>query len=444
MPRDLARLFARRNVRDLKIDLWNDFVDSGMLEILEEDCSALPRILPASYLPTITAAARDVTEFFMKFLSLPTDRIRKLVPPTPVTRYLIQYLDVLKHRRRRIVGSLRYDFALVGPPVRGNPPKLMEVNEIGFDGTGRSSHIQATLLRLFPEIRRRVRALDTAASEVRNMLRVGKRLLRLHYDSYNWEEEVICAKAKRLGLEIDMVSPALFGLEIEEDYPLLRQASVRMRRNRMIASGSKTFPHAIQLAYSFNLPDYKEGRELFRTIIRSKTTQYNPFITGLVAPKTSLLLIGDRDLRQELLGKRRAERVRPVIVPAGLLSDCLDDVKRNFHRRVIKHADGMAGDQVHVGREIPAQLRRIPKRRRSEWLVQERIFPNTLDVDGFMSRPRRVMADLGVYVHFDWNGRQFSSFRVGGFVTRASSRSLKVNMTAGTGIVVPILFDRSR
>ena len=68
-----------------------------------------------------------------------------------MTRYLIQHLDVLEHRRRRIVGSLRYDFALQGPPVRGNPPKLMEVNEIGFDGTGRSSHIQARLLKLFPE-----------------------------------------------------------------------------------------------------------------------------------------------------------------------------------------------------------------------------------------------------------------------------------------------------
>jgi len=64
-------------------------------------------------------------------------------------------------------------------------------------------------------------------------------------------------------------------------------------------------------------------------------------------------------------------------------------------------------------------------------------------VDGILSRPRRVIADLGVYLNYDWNGRKFTHLTVGGFITRATNRSLKVNVSGG-GIQVPVMFDRSK
>ncbi len=457
MPRDLARLFAKRGLKDLEIDLWNAYVDSGLLDVCDDDVSVLPRILPASYLPAIRAAALDTTEFLMKFLSLPEGRLRKLLHATPVTNYLINRLGVLEHRPRRLVGSLRYDFAIEGPPRPDNPPRLFEINEIGFDGTGRSSFMQETLLDHFPELKKRVRSIDSAGNEVNNMLRLGMRLLRLQYNCYNWEEEVIISKARRRGLEIEMVSPEIFGLDIDEEYSLLRRAPVVVRKGRITsAERPKTSagkpkspaekpksPDAVQVSYSFDLSDYKEGRELFKKIIQSKTPHYSPFVTGLIAPKSTLLLLDNDELRCSFLGERRAKRLRKAIVPVAILSDSLDEVKRKYLHRVIKHADGMGGEQVFVGKKIPAKLRRIPKNKRREWVVQRRIRPNTIDVDGFLSRRRRVIADLGVFVQYDWDGKRFRSFRLGGFVTRATNRGLKVNVCGG-GIQVPVLFDRRR
>ena len=144
MPGGLWRLFERRDPGDLKIDLWNAFADSGLLGINDDDCSVIPRILPASYLPAIRRSARDITECLMKILSLPDRELLAILPRGPITDYLIGELGVLKHRPRRLCGSLRFDMAVEGPPTPSNPPVLLEVNEIGFDGTGRSSYIQET------------------------------------------------------------------------------------------------------------------------------------------------------------------------------------------------------------------------------------------------------------------------------------------------------------
>jgi hypothetical protein len=275
------------------------------------------------------------------------------------------------------------------------------------------------------------------------MRRLGRRILRIQYDSYNWEEEVIALWAHRHGVEIEMVSPRLFGCEIDSGYPLLRQTPVYLRGGRIVAGGSPAVPDAVLISYSFELSDYQEGRDLFRRIVRSHTPQYSPFLSGLIAPKSTLVMLHDAELREQFLGKRRAKRLQQSLLPVGLLSDRRAEVKRKYRGLVLKHVDGIGGEQVYVGQEIPPQLKRIPRRRQGEWVVQQRIKPNLIEVDGFLSRPRWVMADLGVFVHFDWDGQRFRNFRMGGIITRATNRSRKVNVSGG-GIQVPVMFARGR
>jgi hypothetical protein len=442
LPPSLARLFARRGVRDLKIDLWNAFVDSGLIDINEHDCSAIPRILPLSYLPAIRRTCFDLTLILMKILSMPPCEIRKLLPATPINEYLIEELGVLRCKPKRITGTLRYDMAVVGPPHPSNPPKLFEVNEIGFDGVGRSSYIQETILKLFPELKKRVFCLDTALNEVRNMRRLGKRLVRFQYDSYNWEEEVLIMKAKRAGLDMKLVAPAAFRTTVDKDYPLLKKAAVRLKNGKICIGGDPVPPDAFQMSYSFELSDYKEAPDLFRLLIRSETPQYSPFLTGLVAPKTMLSVLADEGLRKEFAGKKQ-DILKNSILPAGLLSYQIKKAKDGTDRQVLKRGDGMGGEHVYIGRRMMPKLQSIPKDKRGEWVVQKRVDLNTIDVDGFLSRKRRVVADLGAYVQYDWNGRRFTNLTVGGFITRATNRGLKVNVSGG-GIQVPVMFDRFR
>jgi len=443
MPAAFARLFEARGVGDLKVDLWNAFADSDLLGINDDDCSALPRILPASYLPVVRGAARDITECLLKILSWPSRELMAVLPGSPIADYLVRELGVLRHRPRRLCGSMRFDMAIEGTPGRGNPPVLLEVNEIGFDGTGRSSRIQETLLRIFPALRRRVLCLDTAASEVRNMLRLGPRLVRFHYDTYNWEEEVIVRKARRRGLNIRIVSPDVFKVKRDRDCELMSVQGVRLKGGRLLVGGEPRPPSSFMISYSFELADYEEAPGFFRTLIRSRTPQYSPFITGLVAPKTILVVLSDRALVKRLIGARRARRLSDSILRAELLSDARERIERAPADYVMKYADGMGGQKVYVGSELRRKLRRIRPKDRRRWVIQERIDINTMDVDGFLSRRRRAIADLGVYVHYDWNGREFTHFNVGGFITRATNRSFKVNVSGG-GCQVPVMFDKGK
>lgn len=443
LPGTLARLFARRDVRDLKVDLWNAFVDSGLIEITEHDCSAIPRILPLSYLKTIRRTCFDLTTILMKILSLPSREIKNILPATPINDYLMDELGVLKNKPKRLTGTLRYDMAIEGPPNPNNPPKLLEINEIGFDGVGRSSFIQETILKLFPQLKNKVYCLDTALNEVRNMRRLGRHFIRFQDEHYNWEEEVILMKAQRIGLDMKLISPAVLHAKIDPECTLLKKAKVRLKNKKIFIGNNPIPPNAFQVSYSFELKDYMDAPDLFRMVIRSETPQYSPFITGLIAPKTILVVLSDENLMRKLIGQKRSISLKAAIAPAKLLSDDVGMVKKQSHQLVMKRGDGMGGEHVYIGRKMLPRLNRIPARNRNRWVIQKRLDLNTMDADGFLSRKRRVIADLGAYVQYDWNGKRFTNFTVGGFITRATNKGLKVNVSGG-GIQVPVMFDRAR
>lgn len=440
IPLHFARLFE--DTGKLKSKLWEAFNNTGLMGICEDDCSVIPRILPGSYLPVIKDTCKDLMLFLMRLISLPPKELMAILPPSPVADYLIREFGLLKHRPRRLTGSLRFDMAIVGKASASNPPKLFEINEIGFDGTGRSSLIQEILLDIIPGLRERVFCLDTAASEVRNMLRLGKNFARFQYDSYNWEEEVIVRKAKEIGLKLRLVSPSVFGTDIENGCEMLARERVHFKDKRVYVGADAGPCDAFQMSYSFELGDYKEAPVFFRNLIRARTAQYSPFYTSLIAPKTILVVLSDNALVRRIVGAPRARRLKDTILPARLLNGCLADVKHNAKKLVIKYADGMGGEMDYIGSEMKPMLKRISAKERKYWVAQKRVHMNTMTVHGILSRPRRVIADLGVYIHYDWDGERFTNLSIGGLITRATNKSLKVNVSGG-GIQVPVMFDRA-
>lgn len=436
-PRPLKTLLTKFDNNEHKTALWNAFVDSELSAITEDDCSILPRVLPASYLPVVRRTALEITTFVLRLLSLPEREVRAIVPSGPVRDFLVNELEVLKHRPNRMTGSFRFDMAIAGLPEVGNPPKLLEINEIGFDGLARSSFIQKTLLELIPGLKGRVLALDTAQAEVKNMLRLGRKISRFQYDCYNWDEEFLLRTGKRLGAEISLVSPKQFRCKIDNDFPLLEKEPVSIQKGRVKVG--QHFPDAVQMSFAFGLDDYKKGRDLYRSLVRSKTPQYAPFITGLVASKMVLVLMSDLELRRKLLGS--SKKLAGAILPAFPLEGNIEEARARSNELVLKHTDGWGGEQVFMGPEFMKNLKSIKPKEIPHWVVQERTRLNILKVQGIRSRHREVISDLGVFVQYDWANGKFRHFEVGGFITRATNRSFKVNVSGG-GIQVPVMFLR--
>lgn len=439
--RELERRLAKACRQERKVAIWNSFVDSHLPGLTDDDFSILPRVLPASYFPTLKRTVYLITKFTLELLSLPEKEIRAIVPKGPIRDHLLDELQVLKFRSGRITGSYRYDMAIVDPPHPSNPPQLLEINEIGFDGLARSSFFQKTLLEFLPEFRTRFRSLDTAAAEIRNMQRLGRKIARLQYDSYNWDEQYLVETGQRLGAEVRLISPSVFGIDIDptdEDSRLLEKKPIRFIGGRAIV-GKDWRPDALNFSFGYSLEDFIEGHSLYRNIVRSKTPQYGSFLTGLIASKSILTLLADPALQRRLLG--RSNLLGEAILPAHLLSQTELSERVLTRDWVLKHADGCGGKQVFMNHALRSQLARIRNNQRHEWILQKKTKLNLIELNGILSRPKKAIADLGVFVEFDWRNGRFEHFEVGGLMARATNKSLKVNVSSG-GCQVAVFLDK--
>jgi hypothetical protein len=438
--RILKTLLRKYNDAYHKTAVWNEFVDSDLEGVTDDDFSIIPRLLPASYMPVIAKTAKDITTFTLKLLTLPEKEIRAIVPRGPIRDFLLDELKVVKYRPRRLTGSYRFDMAIVGPPTKNNPPQLLEINEIGFDGLARSSFFQKSLLKLMPEFQKKIIALDTAAAEVRNMQRLGNTIARVQYDCYNWDEEYLRRTAQRMGADLHLVSPTHFGCGIDEDFPLLKIEPFTFP-NGKVKIGEHLRPDCLNMSFAYSLKDYKDGFDLYSKVVRSKTPQYGPFITGLVASKTVLILLADPGLRKKLLGSSNV--LKEAILPAMSLEGNDEFAQANAPNLVIKHADGFGGEQVFMDQELLRTVKKVPRRQQHEWVLQQKTKLNSIDANGILSRPKRAISDLGVFVQYDWENGKYRHFEVGGLMSRATNKGLKVNVSSG-GLQVAVMLERGQ
>lgn len=424
---------------DHKISIWNTFVDSELDGIYHDDFSIIPRLIPESYFPVIEKTCKEITTFLLSLLSLPEDEIKAIVPEGPIRNFLINELDVLKHKPKRYTGSFRFDMAIVGKPTQENPPQLLEVNEIGFDGLARSTYFQNTLLEHMPELKKKVRALDTAEAEIRNMNRLGKKIVRLQYDNYNWDEHFLKMTADKMGSELHLVSPTQYKCDVDKkDFPLLEKKPFTFPGGKLMV-GKDLKPDAMNMSFAYTLSDLKRDKKLYADMVASKTPQYGPLITGLVASKNILILLSDEKLRKRFLGS--AEVLRKSILPAFPLKGNVEEVISRSSEFVLKHSDGFGGELVFMDQQMLRQIKKMKKGTEHEWVVQKKTKLNVLSVNGILSRRKKAISDLGVFVQYDWEDGKFKHFEIGGLMSRATNRSLKVNVSSG-GLQVAVMLER--
>lgn len=427
---------------DHKTNIWNTFIDAddaGLEGIHHDDFSIIPRLIPESYLPIVEKTCKDIVTFLFKLLELPEEEVKAIIPEGPVRNFLINELHVLKHRPQRMVGSFRFDMAIVGYPDAAHPPQLLEVNEIGFDGLARSTYFQNTLLSHMPELRKHVRALDTAAAEVRNMNRLGKNIVRLQHGCYNWDEQVLKMTADRLGSKLHLISPTQYKCKVnKKHFPLLEEESFSFPEGRLKV-GKSMKPDAMNMSFAYTLTDLKRDKELYKKMVASKTPQYGPLITGLIASKTVLVILADELLRKRLLGS--AQKLEDSILPAFMLNGNVEKVLADPDKYVIKHTDGFGGQQVYNNKDMIKLIKGLPARKLHEWVVQKKTKLNLVNVNGILSSRKKAIGDLGVFIQYDWQDGKFNHFEIGGLMCRATNKSLKVNVSAG-GTQVAVMLEK--
>lgn len=439
-PKHLQNFMKSKiEVHNHKAHMWNAFHDSGLSDILEQDCSIYPRILPGSYLPVINQTAKQITEMIMKLITLPEAEVKAIFPSGPVRDFLINELKVLKHRPDRLVGSLRFDMAIVGEPTVNNPPKLLEINEIGFDGLARMPFIHDTLFSLMPDLKKKYFSLDTSSAEIKNMKRLGKSLARFQTDCYNWDEECLLRRAKEKKYDLRLITPANYKLDVDtNDYPFLREEKIQIKDGK-IKVGNNWYPESFMVSFALTIDDYKDTKDFYAKLVKEQVPHYGPFVTGLFASKSILAILADPHLRLKLLGS--SNKLAHSILPAQMLSESKTKALAHPEDYVIKFVDGFGGEHVFMDQDLVKAIKKVPADKMNEWVIQKRVNLNTIGIDGILSKPKKAISDLGVFVQYDWSNGKFNHFEVGGFLSRATNTSLKVNISSG-GSQVGVMFSK--
>jgi hypothetical protein len=298
--------------------------------------------------------------------------------------------------------------------------------------------IQNTIFSLLPKLKKDCFAFDTSTAEINNMRRLGKSLARFQTDCYNWDEECLLRKVKEKKYDLRLVTPSQFDLDVDLiEYPFLTHEKISIK-NKKLHIGNWT-PEAYMVSFALTIEDYIRDQSFYGKLVKDQIPHYGPFLTGLIATKSILVLLDDKVLRKKLLNRK--SNLDEAILGAHLLPQDRSEIYLAPEKKVLKHVDGFGGEQVYMDGDLLKQLKKISPKKAHEWVIQNRVKLNTIEIDGILSTPKIAICDLGVFVQYDWSNGKFNHFEVGGFLTRATTKSYKVNISGG-GAQVPVLFSK--
>lgn len=397
--------------------------------------SFVPRILPRTYFRAVEACSRALTE--LQFAALWDDGFRNGPLRQPGVNTLLEACGAFDMLPTRIVGGARYDFAVEGPLVPDNPPRILELNNIDYAGGGWIPNSHRALWQAVPELAAQVDNVEQIPTVGRNLSRIGRRFLQVTGDAPDSATDYTLFRQDLR----DMTGVEVVGVEDTVFADDAREGQIHFTPQGLLR-GEERFD-ALYFRTMGTRREVDDFGDVIKRIIASRVPTYDSFAQLLLENKglwRHLVEWSDR-----LVDAPKAALLRKMMLPTEYLTKpLLEEVRRAPHDRVLKRADGHLGKTVYVGEEMLPILDTIEDPR--EWCLQSRVRLNTLATDPSTAGPMTSIVDLGVYVTFEWDPSRKGAdrlvhFDVAGLLTRSSPDNPKVNVALG-GCVVPVFVAR--
>src|ERR1700761_119428 len=177
----------------LRKNFFGAMMADGYLGPNVEDMALVPRVLSGSYVRLIEDAAEQLTRAVLTFASRDRDFILKYLRPDDRWKTLIEDYGILDRIPQRMVGELRYDFALTGPLTEDNPPQLLEINGAALGLYAFGSFLPKTVKDLVPGLDH-LTYTDVVDSFAKLCQRVGPEIATFSPGGLFWGDHLI-AKA---------------------------------------------------------------------------------------------------------------------------------------------------------------------------------------------------------------------------------------------------------
>jgi hypothetical protein len=421
--------------RALRKQFFDAIIDDGYLGPDLEDFSLVPRVFPASYMRVIEDAAQQLTGAILTLASKDKKFILDRLSTDGRWNTLIGRHGVLDQVPTRLVGELRYDFAVAGPLTADNPPQLMEINGAALGLYAFASFLPKTLKALVGLDH--LTYTDVAESFVDLCRRVGPQIASFFPGNLFWGDHLLAERMDSLHLitPVDIPNAHL--------WPRLRHADWRFDGDGKLSlyiDGQWQRMDGFRWARVFTLRDVETFGDLLAGVMRSQGTVYmsHPRVEFVSNKGVLPLLCDQRFLKSELQVAEPANVAR-YVTPSRSLADAGFPKRRDWKDLVVKHNFGSGGEGVFVGEAIEGAAAKVGDT--AGWIVQDRHELNQMYARLLFTSDRPLRMDLGVFVNYDFYGGKLQYLRVAGVVARGSNRHL-VNVTQG-GAAIPVFWPHS-
>ncbi len=419
----------------LRKNFFGAIIDDRYLGPDLEDFSLVPRVFPASYMRVIEDAATHLSGAILTLATREKKFLLDHLSTDARWNTLIKRHGILDQAPSRLVGELRYDFAIAGPLTPGNPPQLMEINGAALGLYAFASFLPKTLKALVPLDH--LTYTDVAGSFVELCARVGPQIASFFPGNLFWGDHLLAERMDSLHLitPVDIPNAHL--------WPRLRHADWRFDGDGKLSlyiDGQWQRMDGFRWARVFTPRDVERFGGLLAGVIKSPTTIYmsHPRVEFASNKGVLPLLCDPRFLKAELHVAEPANVMR-YVTPSRSLADAGFPRRRDWKDLVVKHNFGSGGEGVFVGDAIEGAAAKIDDP--AAWIVQDRHELNQMYARLLFTSDRPLRMDLGVFVNYDFYDGKLQYLRVAGVVARGSNRAL-VNVTQG-GAAIPVLWPHS-
>ena len=434
--RKTLAIFDKVNFSELRKGLFGGIVDQGYPGSKMEDISLVPRILPRSYVNIIENVCLKLTKALLKISELEQDILIKHLVPDSRWEKLVD-LGVLDRAPDRMVGELRYDFALCGPLTQENPPRVMEVNAGALGGIVYASLIPKLLKRIVPDLDH-LTFPNLAKDSIEFYKRLGGRIANFVLGEYSWGEDVLATAAEDI-IDFLLVTPV--EVPCKGIWPKLINADYHFsddRRLQVQHNGRWCSMDGFRWSRVLEHKDIDRFGRFLKEVQDSDTIFISPLRMDFVCHKGVLPLLCNTSFLRNI-GCEEADDIARFVPRSWNVSEIGLPSYQERKKFVLKQNFGCSGNKVFVGRAMDEMERKIDNPQ--EWILQERLELNQMYARFLYSQDQAMRMDLGVFVQYEYEKGRLIYHKMCGLITRGAQR-YRVNLNLG-GACIPVFVNES-
>ena len=375
-----------------KVRYFNYFKEHSIIENQKVvRTSWNPRIIPNDYHGLIVEACKAIMQVVLGASTMTPEKIRETIVPSSLNNYLIETLGVLDYRRDSLFGGGRIDMAISGPMVKSNPPKLIELNLMGYCAMGANYHACNALQEINPELRDGFSVSNALHESIRNVAKAGTSAIMVMSD---WNEAycdpILLTQWEDKPLDLSVIDRKFFAenFSIKNNKAYLRWGSA-IKSIDAVYFRDMDRPEVLQ-----------EHESTLKALLKSEVTMYDNYTTMMFENKAWLPNLRGGPL-VEAYANDHIDLLK-AIVPRSLPGDAYHDITPE--QWVLKEVDTHGGKAVYVKDAMIPLLPRV-KKNPQQYSFHECIVFTTRDVQCEGEESGRGYLDLTVFVAYTYDAK---------------------------------------